>query len=166
MLLPEIDPVESDVDTRHDGEAALGGIGDGRERVDGGNLERQVDAAASGQFGGQHEKVGWVAQRRKRPCEDQRERHSLDRIGGVGKFEHLILEFDHDAGVDLEGEVKIERATTCVLGMQIDLPGLTHRVRLDEMPLVMDMERMIDSVILEIGYETRDIDDCHATSLP
>jgi hypothetical protein len=34
------------------------------------------------------------------------------------------------------------------------------------MPLVMDMERMIDSVILEIGYETRDIDDCHGTSLP
>lgn len=166
MLLTQVDAVEADIDTRHDGEAALGGVGDSGERVDGGNLERQVDAAASGQFGGQHEKVGRVAQRRKRPGEHQGKRHSLDRIGGVGKFEHLILELDHDSGVDLEGEVKIERSTTRIFGMQIDLPGLAHGVRLDEMPLVVDMERMIDSVILEIGYETRYIDDCHVTSLP
>ncbi len=166
MLLTEIDPVEADVDARHDGEAALGGVGDSGERVDRGNLERQVDAAASGQFGGQHEQIGRVAQWRKRPGEHQREGHSLDGIGGVGKFEHLVLELDHDSGVDLEGEVKIERSTTRIFGVQIDLPCLTHGIRLDEMPLVMDMERMIDSVILEIGYETRDIDDCHGTSLP
>ncbi|CAB4609685.1 unannotated protein [freshwater metagenome] len=62
--------------------------------------------------------------------------------------------------------MKIEGAAAGVLGVQVDLPCLTHGVGLDEMALVVHMEGVIDGVILQIGYETRYIDDCHGTSLP
>jgi hypothetical protein len=32
--------------------------------------------------------------------------------------------------------------------------------------LVVHMEGVVDCVIFEIGYETRNIDNCHVTSLP
>jgi hypothetical protein len=43
--------------------------------------------------------------------------------------------------------------------MQIDLPGLTQRIRLDEVALVVHMELMVDRVIFEVGDEAGDIDD-------
>ncbi|CAB4957509.1 unannotated protein [freshwater metagenome] len=34
------------------------------------------------------------------------------------------------------------------------------------MALIVNMERVIDRVILEIGDESRNVDDCHGPSLP
>jgi hypothetical protein len=44
--------------------------------------------------------------------------------------------------------MEVERAPTSLLGMEIDLPDLAERVRLDEVALVMDMEPMVDGVVL------------------
>ena len=58
LLLAEEDAVEADLDPRHRGQASLCRVGDRRERVDGGDLERQLGAADAGQLGGQHQQVG------------------------------------------------------------------------------------------------------------
>jgi hypothetical protein len=47
--------------------------------------------------------------------------------------------------------------------VQVDLPQLAQRVRLDEVPLVVHMETVVDGVVLQLGDETGDIDDCHAS---
>ena len=47
--------------------------------------------------------------------------------------------------------------------MEVDLPQLPKRVRLDEVTLVVHMETVIDRVVLQLGDETGDIDDCHAS---
>ena len=60
-------------DAGDDREAALGGIGDARERVDRRHLDRQVEAADAGDLGGEHQQVGRVRERRQRPGEQQRE---------------------------------------------------------------------------------------------
>ncbi|CAM8633910.1 hypothetical protein MCETE7_00710 [Acidimicrobiia bacterium] len=166
MFLPEIDPVEPNINARHDREAALGSVGDGREGIDCRDFKRQVDTAASGEFGGEHKEVRWVPKRGECPGEDERKGHSFDRVGGVGEFEHLILEPDHDSGVYFKGQMEIEWAAAGIFRVEVDLPGLTHGIGLDEMSLVVHMEGVVDCVIFEIGYETRYIDNCHVTSLP
>jgi hypothetical protein len=45
--------------------------------------------------------------------------------------------------------------------MEVDLPVLTQRVALDEMAFVVHMETVLDRVVLEVGDEAGDIDDCH-----
>ena len=45
--------------------------------------------------------------------------------------------------------------------MQVHLEELAHRVGLDEVPLVMDVEAVLGGVVLEIGDESGDVDDCH-----
>ncbi|CAB4957493.1 unannotated protein [freshwater metagenome] len=126
VLLTRVHLIEGDVDTAHDGEAALRGIGDCRKGVDGRNFERQVDPAQAGEFGGQHQQIGRITKRRERPVEHEREEEPGDRIGEFVEFEHLIFEREQRAGIDLEGEVEVERATACILGMDIDLPCLTQ----------------------------------------
>jgi hypothetical protein len=34
------------------------------------------------------------------------------------------------------------------------------------MSFVVDVEPVVDRMALQVGYETRDVDDCHATTLP
>jgi hypothetical protein len=51
--------------------------------------------------------------------------------------------------------------------VQIDFPGLAQRVALDEMPLVVHVKAVLDRVILQIGDESGDVEDCHqAGSVP
>ena len=69
------------------------------------------------------------------------------------------------ARLDLEREVEVERAIAPLLGMQVDLPRLAQRVRLDEVALVVHVEAMVDRVILEIGDEAGDVDDRHVSRL-
>jgi myo-inositol-1(or 4)-monophosphatase len=57
--------------------------------------------------------------------------------------------------------VQIEGTAAPVLRVELDLPYLAERVRLDEMALVMDVETMVDGVILEVGHVSGHIDDCH-----
>ena len=57
--------------------------------------------------------------------------------------------------------MEIEGTTARILGVEIDLPGLTHGVGLDEVALVVHMERVVDGVVLEVGDEAGNIDDGH-----
>ena len=71
-----------------------------------------------------------------------------------------------DLAVDLERQVEVERPAARLLGVEIDLPRLAQGVRLDEVPLVVDVEPVIDRMILELGHEPGDVDGCHVPSLP
>src|ERR1700722_4357724 len=46
--------------------------------------------------------------------------------------------------------------------MEVDFPYLTKGVGLDEVPLVVDMESVIDGVILQVRYITGDANGCHS----
>ena len=45
--------------------------------------------------------------------------------------------------------------------MQVDLPGLTKRVGLDEMALVVHVESVGYCVIFQVCYETSDVNGGH-----
>ena len=45
--------------------------------------------------------------------------------------------------------------------MEVDFPVLAERVALDEVALVVDVEPVLDRVVLQVGHEPRDVDDCH-----
>ncbi len=77
----------------------------------------------------------------------------------LGQLEHAVLEREQHARVDLEREVQVERAAARLLGVQIDLPGLAQRVGLDEVPLVVHVELVVDGVVLQVGDEAGDVDD-------
>lgn len=77
----------------------------------------------------------------------------------VDEIEDEILEGQQHPGIDLEGEVQIERAAARVLGVEIDLPRLAEGVGLHEMTFVVDVETVIDRVILQIGDESGNVDD-------
>ena len=57
--------------------------------------------------------------------------------------------------------MEIEWASASVFGMQVDLPCLTHRIGLDEVTLVVHVECMVDSMVLEVGDEAGNVDDGH-----
>ena len=57
--------------------------------------------------------------------------------------------------------MQIERAVARLFRMEIDLPRLTQRVRLDEVPLVVHMETVVGGVVLQIGDEAGDVDHGH-----
>ena len=57
--------------------------------------------------------------------------------------------------------MEVDRSVAGLFGVQIDFPQLTERVGLDEMPLVVHVESVIDRVALHVGDESGDIDDGH-----
>ena len=85
----------------------------------------------------------------------------VGRVLDVGPFDHRVLEAEQHAGVDLERQVEVDRSFAPLLGVEVDLPVLAQRVALDEVPLVVDVEPVLDRVVLEVGDEARDVDDCH-----
>ena len=119
-------------------------------------------AADAGELGGQHEQVGRLGQRRQRPGEDEREGEPVRRVVvGVGELQHLVLEAEQRPRVDLQREVQVDGAVARLLGVQVHLPQLAQRVRLDEVALVVHVEAVVDRVTLQVGDEAGDIDDCH-----
>ena len=101
---------------------------------------------------------------RKGPGEGQGEVELVGRILVLGQAEHGILEGEQGPGVDLEGEVEVERAAAAVLGVEFHLPDLAERVGLDEVALVVHVESMVDRMVLEVGHVPGHIDDCHRTT--
>ena len=67
---------------------------------------------------------GPLGQGRQGPGEGQREVELVGRLLVLGQQDHGVLEGEEDAGVDVEGEVQVERATAPLLGVQVDLPDL------------------------------------------
>jgi hypothetical protein len=84
------------------------------------------------------------------------------RLLVVGQPEDGIFEREQHSGVDVEGEVKVDRTPAALFGVQIDLPDLPERIGLDEVPLVVDMEAVIDRVVLQVGDVASNVDSCHS----
>ena len=57
--------------------------------------------------------------------------------------------------------MQVERTTAGIGRVQVYLPGLTHRIRLDKMALVMHMKAMICSKVLQICDEGCDVNNSH-----
>ena len=134
----------------------LRGVGDARERVDRRDLDRQLDAADAGELGGQHQQVGRIGQRRQRPGEHEREREpGRRRLVEVVELHHLVLEPEHRPRIDVERQVQVDRAAARLLRVQVDLPQLAQRVGLDEVPLVVDVEAVIDRLALQHRRRSR-----------
>jgi hypothetical protein len=144
---------------------SVGSVADG-VGVDGRHLEGQLGLPDAGQLGGEHQEVGTGRQRRQRPGEQQREVEAVGGLLVVGQGDHQVLERQQGARVDLQGQVQVERPTAGLLGVQVDLPRLPERVGLDEVPLVVDVEPVVDRVVLEVGDEPGDVDGGHGLSLP
>ena len=145
----------------HDAETpfrAVGGVGEG---VDGRDLERQLDAPDAGQVDGQAQQVGPARQRGQGPGEGQREVELVGRLLLLGEQHDGVLEGEQDAGVDVEGEVQVERAAAPLLGVQVDLPDLAQGVGLDEVPLVVHVKSVVDRVVLQVGDVAGDVNGCH-----
>jgi myo-inositol-1(or 4)-monophosphatase len=53
--------------------------------------------------------------------------------------------------------VQVDGPPAPLLRVQVDLPDLAQGVRLDEVPLVVDVESVIDRMVLEFGNETGDV---------
>jgi hypothetical protein len=85
-------------------------------------------------------------------------------VGVLGQLHDGVLERQEHAGIDLEGEVEVQRSAAALLGVEVDLPHLPQRIGLDEVALVMDVERVVHSVVLELGHVSGDVDYCHGAS--
>ena len=86
----------------------------------------------------------------------------VGRLLVIGQEHDGVLEGEEHPGVDVEGEMQVERAAAPLLGVQVDLPDLAQRVRLDEVPLVVHVEPVVDRVILQVGHVAGDIDGSHS----
>lgn len=84
----------------------------------------------------------------------------------VVERQDLVLERQRRTRVDFETEVELERASARLLGVEVDLPRLTHGVGLDEVALVVDVEAVVSGMVLQVGDEACDIEDGHPHSLP
>ena len=78
---------------------------------------------------------------------------------------HGVFEREQHAGIDVEGQMQVERATAPFFGMEVDFPHLAQRVRLDEVSLIVNVEPVVDRVVLQVGHVAGHIDCCHGASL-
>ena len=126
----------------------------------------QRHAADAGHLGRQHEEVGRLGEGREHPGEVQGEGEAVRGLGvGILVGGHRVLEPEQRAGVDVEREVEVDGALAGLLGVEVDLPGLAERVRLDEVALVVDVEAVPDGMVLQVGHEPGHVDDRHAVPL-
>ena len=85
----------------------------------------------------------------------------VGRVVVVGQLGDDVLEGQQHPRLDFEREVQVERAVAALLGMEVDLPRLAQRVRLDEVALVVHVEAVVDGVVLELGDIAGDVDGGH-----
>ncbi len=107
--------------------------GESSIRVGGGDLQREIRPGDTCKLRGEDQQVGGIGQRRERPVEEERETEDILGLGeliSVGKLPldltHAVLECEHDAWIDLQREVQVERAAASLLGMDVDLERLAE----------------------------------------
>lgn len=66
--------------------------------------------------------------------------------------------------VEFDGQVKVERAAARCLRVQIDLPGLSHGVGLDEVTLIVNVKAVLDGLVFQAGDVPGEVDDGHRGS--
>lgn len=107
-----------------------------------------------------------MGQRWECPGEGDGEVELVWRLVVLGKSEHGVFEAEEDPRIDVKGEVQVQWTAAAVLGMQVDLPDLAERVGLDEVPLVMHVEAMVDRVVLQVRDVPSHVDGSHDPTLP
>jgi len=65
----------------------------------------------------------------------------------------------HDPRVEIYRQMEVERPAARLLGVEVYLPRLTHRVGFDEVPFVVDVKLMVNGVVFDVGHEAWNIDD-------
>jgi len=70
------------------------------------------------------------------------------RVDVIGKSEDGVFEREQGPRVHVKFDVEINRSAAPVLGMEINFPGLTQRIRLDEMSFIVHVETVSDRMIL------------------
>ncbi len=118
--------------------------------------------ADAGEVDGEAQEVGAARERRERPGEGQGEVELVRRLLVVGQQDDGVLEGQQDPGVDVEREMQVERPAAPLLGVQVDLPDLAQRVRLDEVPLVVHVEPVVDGMVFQVGDVAGDVDGSHS----
>jgi hypothetical protein len=63
--------------------------------------------------------------------------------------------------VDVEGEVQVHRPAAALLRVQINLPGLSERISLDKVSLVVHVKTVVYRVVFKVGDKTRNVDGSH-----
>jgi hypothetical protein len=96
---------------------------------------------------GQPKQIGAAGQGRERPREGQGKVELVGWLLFLGEQHDGIFKGQQDARINVEGQVEVEWAPAPLLGVKVDFPHLTQGVCLDEMPLVVNMESVIDGVI-------------------
>ena len=61
--------------------------------------------------------------------------------------------------------MQVERSTTGVLGVEVHLECLPHRIRLDEVAFIVDMKPVMSRMVFQVRDETGDVDDGQRLSL-
>ena len=82
-------------------------------------------------------------------------------VYGTDTIDDHVFERQQHSRFDLESEVQVERASAALLGMEVDLPHLSQRVRLHEVTLVVYVEAVVDGMILQLGHIAGHVDGCH-----
>ena len=85
----------------------------------------------------------------------------VGRVSTLCQLFDGVFETEQHPRVYLQGEVEVERAVAGLLGVQVDLPGLVERVGFDEVPLVVDMEPVVNGMVFQLGDIPGHIDDGH-----
>ena len=57
--------------------------------------------------------------------------------------------------------MQVERTAAGIFGVQIDFECLTHRVGLDEVAFVVEVEPVLGCMFLQVGHEPGEVDCCH-----
>ena len=58
--------------------------------------------------------------------------------------------------------MQVEGTTAPLLRVQVDLPDLPQGVGLDEVPLVVHVEPVVDGMILQVGDVASDVNGSHS----
>jgi hypothetical protein len=66
----------------------------------------------------------------------------------LGEEHNGVFEGQEDTWINIEGQVQVQRTAASLLGVEVDFPNLTQGVRLDKVPLVVDMKPVVNGVIL------------------
>ena len=100
----------------------------------------------------------------RRPGEGEGEVELVGRLLVLGEQHDGVLEGEEHPRIDVEGQVQVERAAAALLGVEVDLPDLAQRVRLDEVPLVVHVKPVVDGVVLQVGHVAGDVDGSHSVT--
>jgi hypothetical protein len=85
----------------------------------------------------------------------------VGRLLVLGEQDDRVLERQEDPGVDVEGEMQVKGPAAPLLGVQVDLPDLAQGVGLDEVPLVVHVEPVVDGMVLHVCDVPGDINGSH-----